>query len=112
MKYWYSKEVIALGNELLKKSCRSAIERSRQTEGTYKDVKCSFNKPSKFYRSIRSNKKLYRQWLECTKVYMDNGKKLCYRPTINRVDEKGHYYIKNIQILTFGQNSSKAHRKK
>lgn len=107
----HTREVIKLGNKLLKISCRKAIERSRKTVGTYKMVKCSFKSPKKFFASIRNNKKLYKQWLEFTQVYMDNGEKLCYRPTIDRINEKGHYYINNIQILTFGQNSSKAHSK-
>jgi hypothetical protein len=108
----HSREVMVLGNELLKVSCRKAIERSRMVEGTYKMVKCSFKSPKKFYLSIRMNKKLYNEWLRLTEIYIENGKKLVYRPTIDRINENGHYYISNIQILSFGQNSAKAHSKK
>lgn len=100
-----------MGNKLLKISCRKAIERSRQTVGNYKNVRCSFKSPIKFFKSIRDNKKLYDAWLEITKLYIENEKKLAYRPTIDRIDEKGHYFIKNIQMLPFGQNSAKAHKK-
>ena len=107
----YSAEVIKIGNKLLKTTCRKAIERSGYTEGPYKHVKCSFKSAKKFFESVKRNKKLYEVWLDLTKKYLESGKEYSLRPTFDRVDELGNYCIKNIQILTFGQNASKARKK-
>jgi hypothetical protein len=108
----YSAEVINNGNKLLMKTCRKAIERSGYTEGPYKNVKCSFKSAKKFFESVKSHKKLYEVWLDITKKHLESGKEYSLRPTFDRIDEQGHYYINNLQILTFGQNASKARRKK
>lgn len=112
LKNKYNIEVIKLGNKLLIKSCRKAIERSLKAEGTYKNVKCSFSTAKKFSLSIKKNHiKLYEKWLEQTKVYIENGQRLSFRPTLDRINNDGHYYITNIQVLSFGENASKAHKK-
>jgi hypothetical protein len=108
----YNPEVREIGNKLLMTTCRKAIERSKQTEGTYKNVKCSFKSAKKFYNSAKSNNKLYEVWLEHTKIYLENGKDLSFRPTFDRINGQGHYYFNNIQVLTHGKNASKARRKK
>jgi hypothetical protein len=107
----HSIEVIKEGGKLLMKTCRNSIVRSNHKEGTYKDVKCSFKSAKKFFYSIKSNKKLYNKWLDLTYVYLVNGRPLRLRPTFDRVNAKGHYYINNIQVLTYGENSAKARRK-
>jgi hypothetical protein len=109
----YGVKVIKEGIKLLKTSCRKAIERSRSKSGAYKMVRCSFNKPKEFYLSIiRNNTKLFEDWLKQTKIYMDSGRDYRLRPTLDRIDEKGHYYIKNLQVISFSQNASKARKKK
>lgn len=112
LKMNYNKEVFKIGNKLLMTSCRKAIERSQKVEGTYKDVKCSFSSAKKFSSSIKKNHtKLYEKWLEQTIVYVENGESLSSRPTIDRIKNDGHYFITNIQVLSFGDNVSKAHKK-
>lgn len=108
----YNDDVVTNGNKLLKRSCQKAVERSRSNIGVYKNVKCSFKTANKFYLSIRSNKKLYHNWLEQTAIYLQEGKDLSFRPTIDRIDPSGHYFIYNIQVLSYGKNASKARKRK
>ncbi|MGD6849613.1 hypothetical protein [Rossellomorea aquimaris] len=111
----FDKKVIEEGNRLLMTSCRKAIERSRSDEGAYKHVKCSFNTAKQLFLSIRwNNKKLYENWMTLTKNYLDHPNqtdRLRLRPTLDRIDSQGHYFINNLQVITFGQNASKARTK-
>jgi hypothetical protein len=108
----YSEKVISEGDRLLKISCNKAVERSRFTEGAYKDVKCSFKTGKQLFLSIKfNNRKIYEKWMEVTKVCLDAENiddRYRLRPTLDRIDSQGHYYIINLQVLTFGENASKA----
>lgn len=48
------------------------------------------------------------EWYEITEGYIENERVLSYRPVNDRVDEKGHYFLYNIQPLSFSENSRKA----
>ncbi|MEN8699585.1 hypothetical protein [Bacillus infantis] len=105
-------EVIKEGNRLLRNTAENIIERSRHTEGTYEGVKCKFNKPKALREAIKNKRKLYRSWLVQTKIYIDSGKDYKLRPVIDRINEKGSYYLYNMQVLSFSENSSKARKGK
>ncbi|WP_175990480.1 hypothetical protein [Bacillus sp. Marseille-Q1617] len=112
----FDREVIVEGNRLLVISCRKAIERSRCSEGAYQNVKCSFKTAKQLYSSIRlNNKKLYEEWMRKTVIYLEaesRADRYRLRPTLDRIDSNGHYFINNLQVLTFGENASKAQMRK
>jgi hypothetical protein len=108
----FSSEVIKEGLILLTKTCNNIIVRSRKTEGPYKNVKCSFNSAKKLRDSLRGEKKFMERWYSLTKEYLLSDKNRCLRPVIDRIDEKGHYYKYNMQVLTCSENARKVHAKK
>ncbi|MBN8199180.1 hypothetical protein ACFWGC_29540 [Cytobacillus pseudoceanisediminis] len=107
----YNAEVRLEGIRLLKATCRNIIRRSREAEGAYGHVKCSFKKANDLFRSIISHKRLFDKWLEQTEIFMEKGNDKCLRPVIDRIDEKGHYYLYNMQVLSLSENASKARKK-
>lgn len=108
----YSPEVIKEGVTLLKATCNNIIKRSREKEGAYSHVKCYFKKASQLFMSIIEQKRLLDKWLELTGIYLIKGKDKRFRPVIDRIDEKGHYYLSNMQVLSLSENASKARKKK
>jgi hypothetical protein len=104
----YPEKVVNEADKLMKTSTRKAIERSRRTVGNYKDVFTPYNTPSEMFKDLRQNEGFYLKWLEVTKKYIESGEKLSYRPTIDRVDEKGNYELSNMQALSYSKNTMKA----
>jgi hypothetical protein len=104
----FSAEVRKEGLRLLTRTCNNIIVRSRKTEGPYRNVKCSFNSAKKLRDSLRGEKKFMERWFLLTKEYFLSGKNRCLRPVIDRIDEKGHYYKYNMQVLTCSENARKA----
>ncbi|WP_226680713.1 hypothetical protein [Sutcliffiella horikoshii] len=108
----FSKEVTREGHILLTKTCNNIIARSRLTEGTYKNVKCSFKSARKLRDSLKSEKKFMYKWYTLTKEFLEQGEIRPLRPVIDRIDEKGHYFKSNMQVLTCSENARKARIKK
>jgi hypothetical protein len=107
----FSKEIIREGKKLLMASCVYAKNRTRHKHGTYAQVKCSFKTPKKMFNSLCANKRFMKSWYEYTTIYLENNRNRSFRPVIDRINEKGHYYVYNIQPLSFSENSSKARKK-
>ncbi|MGD7025249.1 hypothetical protein ACQCVK_22230 [Rossellomorea vietnamensis] len=108
----FSREVVKVGLELLSKTCINIINRSNCDEGYYKNIKSSFNSAKKLRQSLRGKKKFMERWYTLTERYIASGNQLSLRPVIDRIDEKGHYYLYNMQILTYSENAKKVHAKK
>lgn len=104
---------IQLAEYLLHKSCIRALERvKRKWYKTYQGVKCQWKKPVEMKKDLMNNKLFWEAWIKQSNVYENNERKLSIRPSLDRIESnvgnEGHYYMENMQVLSFGDNSIKA----
>jgi hypothetical protein len=96
---------------LLKRSCESARDRCNRAEGKYKDICCNLT-PIKLKDALMNEKAFWIEWVKLTEEWVERGYKDRDRPSLDRIDEKGHYEIGNIQALPHWKNTAKGKSKK
>lgn len=102
-----------LAEHLLHRSCMRVLERVRSDKKeAYKGVKCDWKKPLEMKRDLMNNNEFWGEWIEQSKIYEESGKSPNLRPTIDRIESDvkkgGHYIMRNLQVLSHGENTFKA----
>ncbi|MEW9674154.1 hypothetical protein [Ammoniphilus sp. 3BR4] len=94
---------------LLYQSCKRAVERGGEKckKSTYQNVSCHWSKPMEMLNALMQDRVFWEAWQEQTEIYITNGQKDDDRPTIDRIDESGHYEIGNLQVLPQRLNAIK-----
>ncbi|MEC2077683.1 hypothetical protein [Metabacillus fastidiosus] len=97
---------------LLFKSCYRAIEDCTKNKGLYRNVSIAWNDPLLMMEDlIMKKKRFWEAWKEQSEIYFKSNKMLSARATLDRIQEDGNYTLDNIQMLSHGENSKKAHVK-
>ncbi|TKH44217.1 hypothetical protein C1I60_12870 [Paenibacillus terrae] len=112
-----SKKVVKYEHEyaayLLHCSLYCRIVNCRHGAGIYKGVHCDWKSADEaFLQVLEQRKDFWEDWVRVTTDFVKNGQHRSDRPTVDRILEDGGigYTITNIQVLTSGENSSKAKR--
>jgi hypothetical protein len=96
---------------MLTRSCESVRNRCNEKREKYKDVRCDLT-PIPLRNALLGQTAFWAEWVRLTKEWVYKGYKDRDRPTLDRIDEKGHYDIGNIQALPKWLNTTKATAKK
>ncbi|WP_120980061.1 hypothetical protein [Cohnella endophytica] len=93
---------------LLYRSCERAIK-SRKYSKNYVNVTCDWTDVVAMMTDLICEKEqFWNEWSKQSTTYLGSDKQLSTRPTLDRIDERGHYTLSNIQMLSYGENSKKA----
>ncbi|KKC48457.1 hypothetical protein VE23_17380 [Paenibacillus sp. D9] len=96
---------------LLYRSCESAIK-TRKYSKNYANIVCDWTDAvAMMIDLICTKEQFWGQWKDQSSIYLDSDKQLSMRPTLDRIDERGHYTLSNIQMLSYSENSKKARLK-
>lgn len=95
---------------LLKRSCESARNRCMAGRKKYVNVRCNMT-PAQLRMRLIEDKKFWTKWVDLTEKWIESGYLNANRPTLDRIDDNGHYEIGNIQALTHKVNTIKSNAK-
>lgn len=87
-------------------SCCSRISACKN-DPNYKDVKCNWKNPTEMTMDIINHKKdMWKAWKEQDRLFSKTKDKKD-RPSIDRINNAGHYNLENIQMLSVIDNNLK-----
>ncbi len=102
------RSIIGLASDLLLKSCKNAQNRVKSKRKYYQYVRFVFSDYYNFYQFCKVDEVFWNDWIRHTKAFEEAKSDRNLRPTIDRIDEQGHYEPGNIQCLTLEANRKKA----
>ncbi|EOV9526230.1 hypothetical protein ACE41A_02440 [Bacillus cytotoxicus] len=98
---------IGLAGYLLKNSCAKAFYRCGKKQG-YENVECAWSNFHDMYNDLKNKEQFWKEWQKQTRIYEEWGYLESERPTLDRIDNKKHYSLDNIQCLSLEGNRLKA----
>ena len=92
-------------------SAHSRHKACKYNQKGYENINCDYPEYLDFFEELYEEERIFSEWEKLTDYYYENGKKRNDTPVLDRIDEKGHYTISNIQANTHLGNTLRAVRK-
>jgi len=92
-------------------SCQSRFKACKYNEKGYEEIECNYASPFEFFLKLLDKDSFFEGWIDLMTCHIANGEDRNSLPVIDRINEKGHYTLDNVQPLTHYDNTKKARQK-